>query len=93
MLRAAARAGPRPNRQPITALRTGAGAAGAALLGGELLVNLLEPHAGVIALVLQHGSKRTPARVQDGLRHPGLGQSLGVDVAHEDGLVLAHQAR
>ena len=71
----------------------GARCAAAALLGGELLVDWFEPYACVIALVLQHGSESAPPGVQHGLGHAGAGELLGVDVAHENRLMVFDQAR
>lgn len=92
VLRAACAAAPGSDAQAFEPFGPGVSATGAALLGGARLVNLLEPHACVIALVLQHGSKRAPPGVQDGLGHKGLGERLGVHIAHEDHLMRAHQS-
>lgn len=91
VLRAAARALPVPNGQALAAGGAGPGAAGAAVLGGVALVDRLEPHACVIALVLQHGPKRAPPRVQHGLGHAGLGERARIDVTHEDRLARTNQ--
>jgi len=46
------------------AFRAGAAVTHAAGLGGKRFIDFLEPHACVIALVLQHGSKCAPARIE-----------------------------
>lgn len=67
--RRAGRARPLPNLQTLSAFRAGSGVAMAALLGGKSFVNFTKPYAGVIALVLQHGSKGAPAGIEHGLGH------------------------
>jgi hypothetical protein len=65
------------------ALRAGAVVTHAAGLGGKRFVDFLEPHACVSAFVRQHGSERTPPRVEHRLGLSGLRQSGSVHVANE----------
>src|ERR1700722_832423 len=66
------------------AFRAGAAVTHAAGLGGKRFINFIKPHACVIALVQQHGSKCAPARVEHRLGLSGLSQSGGIHVADED---------
>ncbi len=91
VFRAADTADPVTHIQLASALGAGTGMARAALLRGVALIHLVEPYSRVIAFVLQHGSERAPAAVQDGLGHPGLGQAGCTHVAHEDGAVVPHK--
>jgi hypothetical protein len=85
MDRAASTASPSSYSKTFPALGAGAAVTRAASLGGERFVDLIEPYACVSALVLQHGSKCTPARVQDRLALSGLRKAGGIHVAYEDG--------
>jgi hypothetical protein len=68
---------------------SGAGAAltHAAGLGGKRFIDFCKPHACVSALILQHGSKCAPARIEHRLGLSGLGERGGIHVADEDGTV------
>src|SRR5450631_3455446 len=67
----------------------GAGAAvtHAAGLGGKRFIDFIKPHACVSALVLQHGSKCAPARIEHRLSLSGLRESGGIHIADEDSTV------
>jgi hypothetical protein len=72
----------------------GAGAAvtHAAGLGGKRFIDFIKPHACVSALILQHGSKCAPARIEHRLSVSGLGERGGIHVADEHSPVGLHQA-
>src|SRR5450432_926109 len=74
------------------AFRAGAAFTLAAGLGGKRFVDFLKPHACVSAFVRQHGSERTPPRIEHRLGQSGLCQSGGIHVANEDSTVALHQA-
>lgn len=75
----------------LPALRAGAAVTRTAGLGGKRFVDFLEPHACVIALVLQHGSKCTPPRIEHRLCLSSLGEGGGIHVADEDGTTASHE--
>ena len=60
---------------------------------GTSLWNLNEPRACVIALVLQHGSHRAPARIQNALCVRSSGQGTRAHITHTDHRVLSNQFR
>jgi hypothetical protein len=66
------------------AFRAGAAVTHAAGLGGKRFIDFVKPHACVSALVLQHGSKCAPARIEHRLGQSGLCESGGIYVADED---------
>jgi hypothetical protein len=69
------------------ALRASAAVTYAAGLGGKRFVDFLEPHACVSAFIRQHGSERTPPRIEHRLGLSGLRQSGRVHVANEHSTV------
>jgi len=71
----------------------GAGAAvtPATGLGGKRFIDFIKPHACVIALVLQHGSKCAPARIEHRLGQSGLCEGGGIYVADKDSTIGLHQ--
>jgi hypothetical protein len=87
MYRFAYRALPSPDSKIFPAFGAGAAVTHAAGLGGKRFINFSKPHACVIALILQHGSKRTPARIEHRLGQLGLGERGGIDVADEESTV------
>jgi hypothetical protein len=91
MDRFAHRALPSPHSKIFPAFRAGAAVTHAAGLGGKRFIDFCEPHACVIAFILQHGSKCAPARIEHRLGHSGLGESRGIDVTDEDRTVGLHQ--
>src|ERR1700757_3821832 len=93
MDRLAAWTSPAPHGESFKPLGALARAADGALLGGVALVDLPEPSACVIALVLQHGSVAAPAGVVHALGEPRSSQLGGIHIADEDGRVLAHARR
>jgi hypothetical protein len=92
MDRSAHSALPSPYSKIFPAFGAGAAVTHAAGLGGKCFIDYLEPHACVIAFVRQHGSERTPSRIEHRLRQSGLCQRGGVHVANEDSTVALHQA-
>ena len=92
MDRFAYRALPSPYSKIFPAFRAGAAMTHAAGLGGKRFVDFSEPHACVIALVLQHGSKCAPSGIEHRLSLSGLGKSRGIDVTDEDCTVGFDQA-
>ena len=91
MLGEAARTLPAPYRQPGEPLGPAAATADVTILGRISLVDFLEPHACAIALVLQHGPERAPARIEHGLCHASLREGGGVNIPDEDRAVPLHQ--
>jgi hypothetical protein len=91
MDRSAHSALPSPYSKVFPAFGAGAAVTRAAVLGGKRFTNFIKPHACVSALVLQHGSERTPPRIEHRLGLSGLSQSGGIHVADEDGTVGLHQ--
>ena len=71
--------------------RIGQGAAIRADLGAKRFVHFFKPRAMLNSLVRQLSSEGRPARIHNGLRHAGLGESGGADVAHRDVIKLTHQ--
>ena len=84
MDRSANTALPSSDSKTFPAFRAGAGVTHAAGLGGKRFVDFFEPHACVIALVLQHGSKCAPPRIEHRLRLRSLCKGRGIHVADED---------
>jgi hypothetical protein len=66
------------------AFRAGAAVTLTAGLGGKRFIDFIKPHACVIALVQQHGSKCTPARIEHRLCQSSLCERGGIHVANED---------
>jgi len=64
--------------------RIGQSAAIRADLGAKRFIHLFKPRAMLNSLVRQLSSEGRPARIQNGLRHAGPGESGGVDVAYRD---------
>ena len=91
MLAPTGAAGPTTHRQACRAVWASGCVAATALPRTACLVALHEPYGSVIALVSQHGSKTAPASVQHALGVRPAGQSLGIDVAHHDAAVRAHE--
>jgi hypothetical protein len=87
MDRSAHTALPSSYSKTLPALRAGAAVTHATGLGGKRFVDFLEPHACVSAFIRQHGSKRTPPRIEHRLDLSGLRQSGGVHVANEHSTV------
>src|SRR5258708_4817560 len=91
MDRSAHSALPSSDSKIFPAFGAGAAVTHAAGLGGKRFIDFIEPHACVIALVLHHGSKCAPTRIEHRLGHSGLCQSRGIYVADEDSTVGLHQ--
>jgi hypothetical protein len=72
----------------------GAGAAitHAAGLGGKRFIDFIEPHSCVIAFVPKHGSKRTPPRIEHGLRVSSLCKGASVHIADKNRTVVSDQS-
>jgi hypothetical protein len=87
MDRSARTALPSSYSKTFPALRAGAVATHATGLGGKRFVDFLEPHACVSAFIRQHGSERTPPRVEHRLGLSGLRESGSVHVANEHSTV------
>ncbi len=92
MDRSANTALPSSDSKTLPALRAGAAVTHAAGLGGKHFVDFLEPHACVIALITEHGSKCTPPRIEHRLSLSSLSQSRGIHIANEDCTVTSHEA-
>ncbi len=73
---------------------SGAGAAitHAADLGGKRFIDFIEPHSCVIAFVPKHGSKRTPPRIEHGLRLLSLCEGASVHIADKNRTVVSDQS-
>jgi hypothetical protein len=84
MDRSAHRALPSPYSKTFPAFRAGAAVTHAAGLGGKRFIDFIEPHACVSALVPKHGSKRTPPRIEHGLRLSSLCKGGSIHVANEE---------
>src|SRR5450631_1838503 len=69
------------------AFRAGAAVTHAAGLGGKRFIDFIKPHACVSALVLQHGSKCAPARIEHRLGQSGLCENGGIHIADDDSTV------
>jgi hypothetical protein len=91
MDRSAYTALPSSYSKTFPALRAGAVVTHAAGLGGKRFVDFLEPHACVSAFIRQHGSERTPSRIEHRLGLSGLRQSGSVHVANEHSTVAVGQ--
>jgi hypothetical protein len=78
---------PSPYSKIFPAFRAGAAVTHAAGLGGKRFIDFLKPHACVSALVLQHGSKCAPARIEHRLGQSGLCESGGIHIADDDSTV------
>src|SRR6202163_3259635 len=72
MDRSAHSALPSPYSKIFPAFGAGAAFAHAAVLGGKRFINFIKPHACVSALVLQHGSKCAPTRIEHRFGESGL---------------------
>jgi len=83
MDRSAPAALPSPYSKTFPAFRAGAAVTHAAGLGGKRFIDFIEPHPCVSAFVPKHGSKRTPPRIEHGLRLPSLCKGGSVHVANE----------
>src|ERR1700726_1007353 len=83
---------PSPYSKIFPAFGAGAAVTHAAGLGGKRFIDFCEPHACVSALVLQHGSKCAPARIEHRLGLSGLCESGGIHVANEQSPVGLDQA-
>lgn len=81
---------PAPHRQPGEPFGPAAATADVTFLGGMSLIEFLEPHVCAIALVLQHGPERAPARIEHGLCRASLREGGGVHIADEDHAVPLH---
>src|SRR5882762_2447788 len=73
------------------ALRAGAAVTHATGLGGKGFIDFREPRACVSAFIRQHGSERTPPRIEHRLGLSGLRQSGSVHVANEHRTVTVSQ--
>jgi len=91
MDRSAHTALPFPYSKTFPAFRAGAAVTHAAGLGGKRFIDFIEPHPCVSALVPKHGSKRTPPRIEHGLRLPSLCQGRCIYIADNDRTVGSHQ--
>jgi hypothetical protein len=91
MDRSAHSALPSPYSKIFPAFGASAAVTPAAGLGGKGFIDFVEPHACVIAFILQHGSKCTPARIEHRLGQSGLSKSRGIHVADDDRTVGLHQ--
>jgi hypothetical protein len=91
MDRLAHSAPPSPYSKIFPASGAGAAVTHAAGLGGKRFIDFIEPHACVSALVLQHGSKCAPARIEHRLGQSGLGERGGIHIADDDSTVGLHQ--
>src|ERR1700722_19437193 len=91
MDRSAHSALPSPYSKIFPAFGAGAAVTHAAGLGGKRFIDFIEPHACVSALVLQHGSKCAPARIEHRLGQSGLSESGGIHVADDDSTIGLHQ--
>src|SRR5882757_9297918 len=91
MDRSAHSALPSSDSKIFPAFGAGAAVTHAAGLGGKRFIDFIKPHACVLALVQQHGSKCAPARIEYRLGHSGLGESAGIDVTDEDRTVGLEQ--
>src|ERR1700726_3112502 len=83
---------PSPYSKIFPAFGAGAAVTHAAGLGGKRFIDFIKPHACVSALVLQHGSKCAPARIEHRLGQSGLCESRGIHVADNDRTVGLDQA-
>src|SRR3984957_11433908 len=83
---------PSPDSKIFPAFGAGAAVTHAAGLGGKRFIDFCKPHACVSALILQHGSKGAPARIEHRLGLSGLGERRGIHVADEDRTVGLDQA-
>src|SRR5882757_3627580 len=92
MDRSAHRATPSPHSKIFPAFGAGAAVTYAADLGGKRFIDFFEPHACVSALVLQHGSKCAPPRIEHRLGLSGLGEGAGIYIADEDRTMGLDQA-
>src|SRR5258708_22065673 len=92
MDRSAHSALPSPYSKIFPAFRAGAAVTHAAGLGGKRFIDFIKPHACVSALVLQHGSKCAPARIEHRLGQSGLSKCGGIHVADGDSTVGLDQA-
>src|SRR5450631_2732604 len=92
MDRSANTAPPSSHSKTFPAFRAGAAVTHTAGLGGKGFVDFLEPHACVSALFIrQHGSERTPPRIEHGPGLSGLRHSGSVHVANEQSTVAVDQ--
>src|SRR5450432_421863 len=82
---------PSPYSKIFPAFGAGAAVTHAAGLGGKRFIDFSKPHACVSAFILQHGSERTPPRIEHRLGVSGLCQSRGIHVANEDSTVALDQ--
>src|ERR1700720_804194 len=83
---------PSPYSKIFPAFRAGAAFTHATGLGGKRFIDFIKPHACVSALILQHGSKCAPARIEHRLGLSGLSQRRGIHVANEQSPVGLDQA-
>src|ERR1700680_1356563 len=87
MDRSAHSALPSPYSKIFPAFGAGAAFTHTAVLGGKRFIDFIKPHACVSALILQHGSKCAPARIEHRLGQSGLRESRGIHVADDDSTV------
>jgi hypothetical protein len=73
------------------AFRASAPVTAATGLGGIRLIDLLEPHACDIALILQHGPECTPARVENRFGLVRLRKGGGIHVANEERTIASNK--
>src|ERR1700733_4795635 len=92
MDRFAHRALPSPYSKIFPAFGAGAAVTPAAGLGGKRFIDFGKPHTCVSALILQHGSKGAPARIEHRLGLSGLCERGGIHVADEQSPVGLDQA-
>lgn len=85
MQNAAAATSPRPHSQTLHTFRCAcAGTAAGTGLGTVPLVRFYEHSPMPNGLVIEHGAKRSPARIKDGFCHPRAGKSRAVHVTNAD---------
>jgi hypothetical protein len=92
MDRSAQTALPSSHSKTFPAFRAGAAVTHAAGLGGKRFIDFIEPHPCVSAFIPKHGSKRTPPRIEHGLRLMSLCKGRGIYIADNDRTVGFHQA-
>ena len=61
-------------------------------LGRKALIDFLIPRAMLNSLVREHRTEARPRGIENGLGHPGSGQSCGVDISNRDVIKLTHYA-
>jgi hypothetical protein len=92
MDRSAHTALPSPHSKTFPSFWTGAAFTHTTGLGRKRFIDFIEPHTCVSAFIAKHGSKRTPPRIEHGLREVSLCKNRSIHIANDDLTIGLHQA-